>query len=70
EVQRITKKHVLGVVPKIEFHLPEEDSLVGGRLQDNAGDLPPESWNWQIDLVAKAIKESVDIDKLTEVARL
>ena len=70
EIQKITKKRVLGVVPKIEFDLPEEDSLVGGRRQDNAVDLPRESWNWQIDLVAKAIKESVDIDRLTEVAGL
>jgi len=70
EIQKITKKRVLGVVPKIEFDLPEEDSLVGGRRQDNADDLPRESWNWQIDLVAKAIKESVDIDRLTEVAGL
>lgn len=70
EVQRITKKHILGIVPKIEFDLPEEDSLVGGRPRDHGDDLPRESWNWQIDLVAKAIKESVDIDRLTEVAGL
>jgi adenosylcobyric acid synthase len=70
EIQKITKKRVLGVVPKIEFNLPEEDSLVGGRRQDTPVDLPRESWNWQIDLVAKAIKESVDIDRLTEVAGL
>lgn len=70
DVQTITKKQVLGVVPKIEFDLPEEDSLVGGRRRDDADVLPRESWNWQIDLVAKAIKESVDIDRLTEVAGL
>lgn len=69
EVQVITKKHVLGVVPKIEFSLPEEDSLVGGPPQKDA-DVPQESWNWQIDLVAKAIKESVDIERLTEIAGL
>jgi adenosylcobyric acid synthase len=70
EVQIITKKPVLGVVPKIEFSLPEEDSLVGGPPQKDANVLPQESWNWQIDLVAKAIKESIDIDRLTEVAGL
>src|SRR5581483_1244548 len=29
EVQKITKKRILGVIPKIQFDLPEEDSLVG-----------------------------------------
>ena len=70
DVQKISKKRVLGVIPKIEFDLPEEDSLVGGRPRDKGDDLPRESWDWQIDLVAKAIKESVDIDKITGVAGL
>jgi adenosylcobyric acid synthase len=69
QVQKISKKRILGVIPKIEFELPEEDSLVGGR-QASANDLPRESWDWQIALVAKAIKESVDIDRITEIARL
>jgi adenosylcobyric acid synthase len=69
QVQKISKKRVLGVIPKIEFELPEEDSLVGGR-QASANDLPRESWDWQIALVAKAIKESADIDRITEIARL
>jgi adenosylcobyric acid synthase len=69
EVQDITKKRVLGVIPKIEFELPEEDSLVG-RRQEQASELPRESWNWQIDLVAKAIRDSVDIDRITEIAGL
>ncbi len=69
QVQKISKKRVLGVIPKIEFELPEEDSLVGVR-QASANDLPGESWDWQIALVAKAIKESADIDRITEIARL
>ena len=68
EVQKITKKRILGIIPKIEFSLPEEDSLVGGTAKK--ADIPQESWNWQIDLVAKAIKESIDIEKLMEVAGL
>lgn len=68
EVQKITKKRILGIIPKIEFSLPEEDSLVGGIAKK--ADIPQESWNWQIDLVAKAIKESIDIEKLMEVAGL
>ena len=29
EVQKMTMKRILGIIPKIEFNLPEEDSLVG-----------------------------------------
>ena len=68
EVQKITKKRILGIIPKIEFSLPEEDSLVGGIAKK--ADIPQESWNWHIDLVAKAIKESIDIEKLMEVVGL
>ena len=64
-----TKKRVLGVIPKIEFKLPEEDSLVG-RSQQAMDEPPQESWNWQIDLVAKAIKDSADIERITEIAEL
>jgi adenosylcobyric acid synthase len=32
EVQKMTKKRILGILPKIEFNLPEEDSLVGGSM--------------------------------------
>jgi adenosylcobyric acid synthase len=67
ETQRITKKRVLGVVPKIEFDLPEEDSLVGGPVR---ADLPQESWDWQISLLAKAIKESIDLERLDGVVGL
>jgi adenosylcobyric acid synthase len=70
EIQKITKKRVLGVIPKVDFELPEEDSLVGGRSQGSADDMPRESWNWQIDLVAKAIKGSVDLNRITEIAGL
>lgn len=68
EVQKMTKKRVLGVIPKIDFNLPEEDSLVGGI--SGKAELPQESWNWQIDLVAKAIKESADMGRISEAADL
>lgn len=68
EVQKMTKKKILGVIPKIEFNLPEEDSLVGSMA--GKAEIPREAWNWQIDLVAKAIKESVDIEKISEVVGL
>jgi adenosylcobyric acid synthase len=65
EVQKITRKRILGIIPKIEFNLPEEDSLVGnmaGKIE-----IPRESWEWQIDLVAKAIKDGVDMKKISEM---
>ena len=68
EVQRMTKKSILGVIPKIEFNLPEEDSLVGS-LAGKAR-IPREGWNLQIDLVAKAIKESADMERISEVIGL
>ena len=68
EVQKMTKKRILGIIPKIEFNLPEEDSLIGG-VADKA-ELPRESWNWQIDLVAKAIKGSTDMERVSKVVGL
>jgi adenosylcobyric acid synthase len=69
EVQKMTKKRILGILPKIEFNLPEEDSLVGGSMKRKS-DVPQESWNWQIDLIAKAIKESFDMERVSKVVGL
>ncbi|HEU4604806.1 MAG TPA: cobyric acid synthase [Nitrososphaera sp.] len=68
EVQKMTKKRILGVIPKIEFNLPEEDSLVGSMA--GKAEIPREAWNWQIGLVAKAIKESADMERISEVIGL
>ncbi len=68
EVQKMTKKRILGVIPKIEFNLPEEDSLVGSMA--GKAEVPREAWNWQIDLVAKAIRESADMSRISEVIGL
>jgi adenosylcobyric acid synthase len=65
EVQKITKKRILGIIPKIEFNLPEEDSLVGSVA--GKAEVPQESWNWQIDLIAKAIKENIDMERMSKV---
>ena len=69
EVQKMTKKRILGILPKIEFNLPEEDSLVGGSMTRKS-DVPQESWNWQIDLIAKAIEESIDMERVSKVVGL
>jgi adenosylcobyric acid synthase len=68
EVQKMTMKRILGILPKIEFNLPEEDSLVGSGK--GKSDVPRDSWNWQIDLIAKAIKESIDMERMSKVVGL
>jgi adenosylcobyric acid synthase len=68
EVQKITKKRILGIIPKIEFNLPEEDSLIGGVV--GKAEIPQESWNWQIDLVANSIKGSIDMERMSKVVGL
>ncbi|HEY7507409.1 MAG TPA: AAA family ATPase, partial [Nitrososphaera sp.] len=67
-MKKITRKPVLGVIPKVEFELPAEDSLDGGIAA--RADLPEESWNWQIDLVAKAIRDSIDMQGMKEMVGL
>ena len=68
EVQKMTKKRILGIIPKIEFNLPEEDSLVGSVA--GKAEVPREAWNWQIDLIAKAIKENIDMERMSKVVGL
>lgn len=68
EIKKMTRKPILGVIPKVGFDLPAEDSLDGGIAA--RADLPEESWNWQIDLVAKAIRESVDMQRMKEMVGL
>jgi len=68
--EKLTRKRILGVVPKIELQLPDEDSLDGARGLSPEDELPQESWGWQADLLAKTIKESVDVERLYAVAGL
>ena len=68
EVQRMTKKRILGIIPKIEFNLPEEDSLVGSMAGKT--EIPREAWDWQIDLIANAVKENTDMERIMEILRV
>jgi adenosylcobyric acid synthase len=68
EVQKMTRKRILGIIPRIEFNLPEEDSLVGSVV--GKAEVPRESWNWQIDLIARAIKENIDMTRMSKVVGL
>jgi adenosylcobyric acid synthase len=62
-VQKITKRKFLGVVPKVDFTLPNEDSLdiqLSGNLV--MGEV---HWNKQIRLIAKIVHKSIDIEELS-----
>jgi adenosylcobyric acid synthase len=69
QIQRLTKKRVLGVIPKIDIVLPEEDSLVD-RMEAIREDLPEDTWDWQIGLLAKTIRDNVDLKILDRIADL
>ena len=61
-VQKITGRRFFGVVPKIDFSLPNEDSLdIQGC--DNIG-ISEQHWDSQISLIAKTVQNSVDIKKM------
>ena len=61
-VQKITTRRFFGVVPKIDFSLPNEDSLdIQGC--DNIG-ISEQQWDSQISLIAKTVQNSVDIKKI------
>ena len=68
-VEKMTKKHFFGTIPRIDLNLPNEDSL-DGHAHDMSL-ISEEEWNFQIDLIAKTVLKSVEIDKLsTEVIGL
>src|SRR5919199_2719892 len=65
-VEKMTRKNILGVIPKVEFNLPKEDSLDDHNF--NNSKLPKESWDLEIDIIAKAVKNSTNIKKIiTEI---
>jgi adenosylcobyric acid synthase len=68
-IEKKTRKNVLGVIPKVEFDLPNEDSLDEHTF--NNSKLPKEYWDWQIDIIARAVNNSIDIQKIiVEIAGL
>ena len=63
--EKILRRKIIGIIPRIEFSLPEEDSLGAQR-----GEIPRDKWDRQIDIIASAIDRSVDIKKILQVARM
>ena len=62
-VQKITKRRFFGVVPKLDFSLPNEDSL-DKQVPDN-GVTNELQWNEQINLIAEVARKSIDIQELS-----
>lgn len=68
--EKLTQKKIFGIIPKVEFNLPNEDSLDANNYVTFKSNLPEGLWDEQIDLIAKAVEESVDIQSiLMEVIR-
>jgi adenosylcobyric acid synthase len=61
-VERITKKRILGIIPRVNFCLPAEDSLDGHNQK--SPEMSLESCDGQIDILSKVIKDNVNIEKL------
>jgi len=61
-IEKMTKKVVLGIVPRIEFTLPNEDSLDETRVQ--SPQVSPESLDEQINILASKVKKILDIKNI------
>ena len=61
-IEKMTKKDVLGIVPRIEFTLPNEDSLDEKRIQ--SPQVSPESLDEQINILASKVKKILDIKNI------
>jgi adenosylcobyric acid synthase len=59
-VEKITRKKNFGVIPKLAFNLPAEDSLDGA----SKAEIPSRDWSREIDIVANSIKNKISIDEI------
>src|SRR5919199_330349 len=62
-VQKITGRRFFGVVPKVDFSLPNEDSL--DRQDWDNIEMSELHWDSQISHIAKTVQNSVDIKKVS-----
>jgi adenosylcobyric acid synthase len=62
-VQKITRRRFFGVVPKVDFSLPNEDSL---DMQLSGKDVMEELyWDKQISIISSIVHKSIDIQGLS-----
>ncbi|HET7146868.1 MAG TPA: cobyric acid synthase [Candidatus Nitrosopolaris sp.] len=59
-LEKITQKKNFGVIPKLAFNLPAEDSLDS----TSKVEIPSKAWSREIDIVANSIKNTVPIEEI------
>lgn len=59
-VERITQKKNLGIIPKLAFNLPPEDSLDSV----SATEIPQRDRDKQIDILANSLREKIFVDEI------
>jgi adenosylcobyric acid synthase len=62
-VEKITERKFYGVIPKVDFNLPDEDSL-GQSI--NRMEPSRELWDSEIELISKVVKDNINIHKIME----
>jgi adenosylcobyric acid synthase len=58
-VERITRKKNFGVIPKLAFTLPPEDSLDSVSLE-----IPQRDRDKEIDILANSLREKISVDEI------
>jgi adenosylcobyric acid synthase len=62
-VKKITRRQFFGIIPRVDFCLPSEDSL--DWRASNRAVMSEGNWDRQISLIAKTVQKSIDIQKLS-----
>jgi adenosylcobyric acid synthase len=62
-VKKITRRQFFGIIPRVDFCLPNEDSLDG--QASNRAVMSEGNWDRQISHIAKTVQKSIDIEKLS-----
>src|SRR5919197_4391726 len=62
-VKKITRRQFFGIIPRVDFCLPNEDSLDG--QASNRAVMSEGNWDRQISLIAKTVQKSIDIQNLS-----
>lgn len=66
-IEEMTKKKVIGVIPKVQFDIPSEDSLDQKRSKSSYG---KRYLDEQINLVAATFRESIDMKFLLNILKM
>jgi adenosylcobyric acid synthase len=61
-VERITRKKIFGIIPKLAFNLPPEDSLD----RPSTLEIPQRHRDREIDILANSLREKISIDNIME----